>query len=1130
MKASHGNPRRVTTRVAAVLGASTLAFAPCAHAINATWMGGASDGWDSANWDVGGTGIGTALLNSNDERIYDLYFGSGGYHDVNGIVTTTNSKSPTSLNFSQQNWTLNVDAIGTGATATALYMNVNHTSPEVIVNSTYGVTWGNGLGPKYFDMTVDNGSVLTLNANVYGSGSLNKYGGGTAVINTPDHQASVGASGTNVFAGTLITDNPTNDYNVQGSATMNFNIRPRTWLGTRGDLTYTGNVYGAGNFVKSGGATLTMTSDIYYTGSTTVEGGRLVVATFHNPYVTSGFTFNGGDLELRTGTSHQTYGNIVSGTGSFTKSGSYNLTLTSRWNRADGGVSVTGGRLIETYPMSGGSYNLSSGANLTWVGGEMFGSTISGAGSFTKAGNDVVTFTNPNTYTGGTSITEGTLDDWHPHGDYGISSGATLVLSSATYATYGGRISGAGELLKNGYGTLTLTGDYSGLPADYRTGRIRVISGRLIDQHPRGNYLIDYLDPEDPEQSPAELEFANAVDVYFGDASYSSPGAVGGTISGPGNFTKSGVGNLDLLTRLTYTGKTTIQEGRIIPLVSDALPTGTALTVNAPGIFLTAYGISQTVDTLAGTGNVNLSTNSTLTLASAASATFSGVISNNAPASLIKNGPGTQTLSGENTYTGGTFVNGGRLIDHYPHDSYTLANGADLDFANTAPSALSGMISGAGNLTKSGAGNLDLSAPNTYTGSTLINDGRLIVSNTSATSGYHIPSGTTLELKVSDALINNSAPGTTTFTGTGIIEKTGAGRLQWGVRTASFSMAGGSIIRVLEGSLIGGSNADEVWTNNKADLYVASNATFDGVEATSIANGGIFVDAITGGGTIKVGIGGSYANKITFGVDNGSGTFDGILADSSGPGNFVKSGTGTQTLTGQNTYTGDTLVSGGTLTLASGGALRIKVGANGVSNKLTGSGTLRLDGTLVLDLTAAGNSPGDSWTLVNTSTLAETYGSTFALASTRGAFTKRASKWTKVENGVTYEFEPGTGLLTVAPLTGYSLWASLHADNQTEDQDYNHDGVENGIAYFMNNTGVITLPGIVGGKITWQNGGTLAVTAYGTEFKVQTSPDLASWADIPTGDAKLTNLAASVAYTLPTGQGKRFVRLCVTPN
>lgn len=385
---------------------------------------------------------------------------------------------------------------------------MNNTSPVVTVNATYGISWGGGIGTKDCNMNVENGSVLTLNANVYGSGSLNKYGGGTAAINTPDHQASVGASGTNVFEGTLITDNPTNDYNVREGGTMNFNIRPLTWLGTRGDLTYAGNVYGPGNFVKSGSATLTMTQDVYYTGATTVEGGRLVIATFHNPYVTSGFQLFGGDLELQTNTSHQTYEGRINGTRSLIKSGLYDLTLTAGGNGV-GAVELTGGRLIESFPISQ-RYTLGAGRSLIWniPAGQnyTYGGAISGNGNFTKTGASTLIFNTSQSYTGGTTVSGGNLQDKQPHGDYAISAGCTVSAPIIADQTLGGSISGAGHFIKSGTGTLTLTADYSTRPADYWTGLLRVNGGRVVDQHPHGNYSID----------AGDLEFAVSDIVYFG--------------------------------------------------------------------------------------------------------------------------------------------------------------------------------------------------------------------------------------------------------------------------------------------------------------------------------------------------------------------------------------------------------------------------------------------------------------------------------------------------------------------------------------------------------------------------------------------------------------------------------------
>jgi fibronectin-binding autotransporter adhesin len=79
------------------------------------------------------------------------------------------------------------------------------------------------------------------------------------------------------------------------------------------------------------------------------------------------------------------------------------------------------------------------------------------------------------------------------------------------------------------------------------------------------------------------------------------------------------------------------------------------------------------------------------------------------------------------------------------------------------------------------------------------------------------------------------------------------------------------------------------------------------------------VDALTGAGTITSGYPGAGYENFTFGVNNGSGTFSGTLTDSdSAAANFVKEGSGTQTLTGPLDYNGSTTVSGGTLELPDG--------------------------------------------------------------------------------------------------------------------------------------------------------------------------------------------------------------------
>ena len=127
-------------------------------------------------------------------------------------------------------------------------------------------------------------------------------------------------------------------------------------------------------------------------------------------------------------------------------------------------------------------------------------------------------------------------------------------------------------------------------------------------------------------------------------------------------------------------------------------------------------------------------------------------------------------------------------------------------------------------------------------------------------------------------------------------------------------------------------------------------------------------------------------------------------------------------------------------------------------------------------------------------------------------------------------FVTGTGSVVVSAAgTPYEIWAAANAGGQTPGEDYDSDGVQNGVAFFMGMNGLATNPGVVNGKVTWPNGGNIPSPAYGTQFVVQTSTDLVNWADVLVGDLNLNNTSGSVAYTLPTGDAKQFCRLSVTP-
>lgn len=108
---------------------------------------------------------------------------------------------------------------------------------------------------------------------------------------------------------------------------------------------------------------------------------------------------------------------------------------------------------------------------------------------------------------------------------------------------------------------------------------------------------------------------------------------------------------------------------------------------------------------------------------------------------------------------------------------------------------------------------------------------------------------------------------------------------------------------------------------------------------------------------------------------------------------------------------------------------------------------------------------------------------------------------------------------------GYSGWAAANANNQGAAQDFDGDGVANGVEYFMGQTGSSFTPNPqpVGGVIAWPH----SAAAFGATFKVWISDNLSTWTD-KTTDA--TDIGGFVTYTLPPAEPKVFVRLeVVTP-
>ena len=98
----------------------------------------------------------------------------------------------------------------------------------------------------------------------------------------------------------------------------------------------------------------------------------------------------------------------------------------------------------------------------------------------------------------------------------------------------------------------------------------------------------------------------------------------------------------------------------------------------------------------------------------------------------------------------------------------------------------------------------------------------------------------------------------------------------------------------------------------------------------------------------------------------------------------------------------------------------------------------------------------------------------------------------------------------VAVASGFAIWATTNAPGQTPDQDHDNDGVENGIEYFMGETGssFTPMPGLdATNTVTWTMD-----TDYDGAYEVQTSPDLSNWTNV---EPRPTPVAGSLSHTLP---------------
>ncbi len=691
----------------------------------------------------------------------------------------------------------------------------------------------------------------TLMVGYDGTGTLNVTGGyvsNTAFGYLGYNAGSIGAatvsSGTWANSGGLIVGfrGGTGTLTVNGgSVTNSFG-----YLGYEAGSVGTATVSSSGTWANSGSLTVGNSG----TGTLNVTGGYVsntsgilgsAAGSNGTATVSSGtWANNGGDLvvgQSGTGTLTMT-GGLVSVAGTFSRGNYGFINLNSGGTLQIGVGGATGVLGVSTLTNNGTLiFNRSDASTYSGM--------INGTGVFTKQGTGTLTLSGSNSYTGGTTISDGqiTLGNVNGLGAAGpiaITSGTlnlngrsvtlgalagssggtittgtagsvTLTSTATTDSTFAGAItngSGTIAFTKQGSGTLTLSGNnsYTGgttindgvlalgsLNAVGTSGTISFGGGTL--QYSASN-TTDYS-----SRFSTSASQAYEIDTNGQNVTLASP-----LTSSGGTLTKFGTGTLTLSGNNSYTGGTTINDG--------------VLQIGAGG----------TTGSIAG----SVVNNASLVFNRSDASTYSGVITGTGI--LTKSGTNTLTLSGNNSYTGGTTINDGVLQVGAGGTTGAIAgnvvNNASLIFNRSDATTYSGVISGTGTIQNAGMGTTTLTGQTSYTVPLVATAGRLIVGSAASVNGFSTTgnltaaSGVTIELKSRGlAYVNglSSLTSGTILAANGISLGAGANVVGAGVVSGRVSAVYGSRIEADGGKLTAGDSSSYAGFNSDGELYTNAN-------------------------------------------------------------------------------------------------------------------------------------------------------------------------------------------------------------------------------------------------------------------------------------------------------------------
>ncbi|WP_374407787.1 autotransporter-associated beta strand repeat-containing protein [Hydrogenophaga sp.] len=394
----------------------------------------------------------------------------------------------------------------------------------------------------------------------------------------------------------------------------------------------------------------------------------------------------------------------------------------------------------------------------------------------------------------------------------------------------------------------------------------------------------------------------------------------------------------------------------------SSITVGSATGTGAVDIRTVSFKDPLTIRSPSGSGSIGL--NGALSTGSGSSA---GSISLQAGGALTGVSGSSITTQNQAIQLTGAPVSGAMTIQ---------SNGGAVGIHQTGSGTVSGVISGAGGLTKSGSGTLTLTGANSYSGTTAVSAGTLQVGG----GGSGLLGSGNIFLDTGSRLVFN----TTSYNSGPVLggSLSGSGTLEVDGAAASRKVGFG-------GDHSGFTGTFQVDTGARVNLH---NSTASSAAADYVVNGLMTLvqpdmtaelGSLSGSGGVSNGglATSSGTTSVVIGRKGTSTTFSGVLGNCCDAMNMTKAGTGNLTLTGSNTYTGTTTIADGTLQVGAGGTTGT-LGTGAVTN----NGTLNVNRSNALTMANAISGTG-SLTKAGAGTLTLTGANTYAGGSTLSAGT-----------------------------------------------------------------------------------------------------------------------------------------------